>query len=329
MIANMPDTAINKATQQDPYTLWELSIANNSVPDLQRCLALASRLLDSDEYARFREEVFHDVLGRGPTPLLALHMLDHEGIPVTLVTPNSIFQRASQALIEELIGRGWDINTSDPPAFARKRLLDYLVRERYGKEDLARWLVREKGAAVADVPWDPDDHVQVPPQPLLEACAAYGTVSMFVFLEEAGAKPGPRMLHLAVEVAAGEGADPFRREKLKPRDLETRDETRAEMLHYLVDKRRLDVNAMDATALPRSYSAAYCAATYWGTPICYAARWQKGASVVRWLLENGADPTIEGTYTGMDALACAKEAKCQETVSILDDWARNRRSFIE
>ncbi|KAI8954846.1 hypothetical protein F4801DRAFT_531869 [Xylaria longipes] len=308
---------IDWTPEHNAYTMGASAIENNSIPDLQESLALARTFVDGNGYDQFCEEVFRDILGQGSRSLL-MHMLDHERIPVTMVTPNSIFQWASKSLIEELISRGWDVNTVDPPAFNRKRLLDYFVRERYGKEDLGRWLVQEKGAAVTDGHSSPDDDTDALPQPLLETCAAFGTVPMLVFLEREGASPTPRMLHLAVEVAGGRGADPDNENPLQTsaQDSEKRS---VEMLRYLVDERRIDVNAMDAYTLPRNGTA-----TYWGTPICYAARCRKGARVVRWLLKKGADPTLKGTYSGMDAIACAREAKCDEIVAILDDWRRSR-----
>ncbi|KAI0971033.1 hypothetical protein F4678DRAFT_461579 [Xylaria arbuscula] len=298
-------------TDHNAYTTTASAIEDNSIPDLQESLALAREFFDDDGYAQFREEVFRDILSHNSMDLL-LYMLDYEQASTTMITPNCIFQWASKPLIEALISRGWDVDTMDPPAFDGKRLLDYFVRERYGKEDLARWLVQEKGAAVNNGHSYPNSDRDTLRTPLLETCAAFGTVSMLTFLEREGASPTPRMLHVAVEVAAGRGVDPDYDASRHPQDSHDR---RVEMLHYLVDKRQMSVNAMD-THTP----SLGCTDTNWGTPICYAARCRKGAQVVRWLLKTGDDPTLRGTYSRMDATAYARQAKCDEIVSILEGW---------
>ncbi|KAI0506249.1 hypothetical protein F5B22DRAFT_624841 [Xylaria bambusicola] len=302
-------------TDRNAYTTSASAIESNSIPDLQKSLALARDFFDDDEYAQFREEVFRDILSYNSMDLL-LYMLDYERIPITMVTPNSIFQWASKSLIDALTSRGWDVDAMDPPAFNGKRLLDYFVRERYGKEDLARWLVQEKGATVTSRGSCPPSDRDVMRTPLLETCAAFGTVSMLTFLEREGANPTSRMLHVAVEVAAGRGVDPDSDLSQQPQD---RHDRSVEMLHYLVIKRQMSVNAIDTDVCPKGGTD-----IYWGTPICYAARCSKGAQVVRWLLKKGADPTIRSTCSGMDAIACAREAKCDEIVSILEDWRGER-----
>ncbi|KAK5633158.1 hypothetical protein RRF57_008872 [Xylaria bambusicola] len=302
-------------TDHNAYTTSASAIENNSIPDLQKSLALARNFFDDGEYAQFREEVFRDVLSHNSMDLL-LYMLDYERIPITMVTPNSIFQWASKSLINALTSRGWDVDIVDPPAFNGKCLLDYFVRERYGKEDLARWLVQEKRATVTSRGSCPPGDRGAMRTPLLETCAAFGTVSMLTFLEQKGASPTSRMLHVAVEVAAGRGVDPDYDLSRQPQDSHDRS---IEMLHYLVNKRQMSVNAIDTDTCPQSGTD-----THWGTPICYAARCSKGAQVVRWLLKKGADPTIRGKYSGMDAIACAREVKCDEIVSILEGWRGER-----
>ncbi|KAI1304372.1 hypothetical protein F5Y03DRAFT_177856 [Xylaria venustula] len=306
------DTGDNDWTiDHNAYTTIASAIENNSIPDLQESLALAREFFDDDGYAQFCEEVFRDILSHNSMNLL-LYMLDYEQVTTTMITPNCIFEWASKPLIEALISRGWDANTIDPPAFDGKRLLDYFVRERYGKEDLARWLVQEKGATVSSGHSYPDSDRGILRTPIHETCAAFGTVSMLTFLEGQGASPTPRMLHVAVEVAAGRGVDPDDDASGHPQDSHNKS---VEMLHYLVDKRQMSVNAMDTHTLSQG-----CIDTNWGTPICYAARCRKGAQVVRWLLKKGADPTLRGTYSRMNATACARQARCDNIMSILEGW---------
>ncbi|KAI1370075.1 hypothetical protein F4677DRAFT_439390 [Hypoxylon crocopeplum] len=304
--------------ERNAYTLSASAVETNSVADLRESLSLAQEFLpkfDTD-YIQFRDEVFSSVLSIHSLPLLT-YMLDNEGVPISAVTPNSVFSWASKPLIEVLVTRGWDVNAQDNSAFAGKRLIDYLIRTRYGKEDLARWLVEEKGAAVdggQDVP-NHSRHAQ--PPPILETCAAFGTVSMLKFLEGKGAGPSRRMLHVAAEVAAGRGADPDSDHPAQGPGADAKDAS-VEMLRYLVDERGLDVNGIDSGAPPG------LANTSWGTPLCYAARCRDGAPVVRWLLKKGADPSIKRPHSSMDALACAREAGCDEVLNVLEDWQRTR-----
>ncbi|KAI1085201.1 hypothetical protein F5B20DRAFT_133520 [Whalleya microplaca] len=306
--------------EHNAYTLSASAVENSSIPDLKESLALARIFLpkfDTD-YVQFRNEVVRHVLSHRSIALL-IYMLDHEGVPVSLVTPNIIFAWASRPLIEALVARGWDVNVQDVAAFSRKRLIDYLVRERYGKEDMARWLVEEKGAVVNSEQSDTDgDNARAQPPPLLATCAAFGTVAMFKFLEEKGARPSRRILHVAVETAAGRGADPCCEVPAQSPGRRARD-IGIEMLRYLVEERQLDINAMDADEPYQNPTN-----SHWGTPICYAARCRNGAPVVRWLLKKGADPTFKIPYSGLDALAYAREAKCDEILSVLEEWQWTR-----
>ena len=92
------------------------------------------------------------------------------------------------------------------------------------------------------------------------------------------------------------------------------------MLHYLVDERQLDINALD-TGEPKHPTFSYC-----GTPICYAAHCQKGTPVVRWLLNKGADPTFKNPDSGFNAVACATKASCDEVLSVLEEWQGSKPS---
>ncbi|XDG05291.1 hypothetical protein ABKA04_004906 [Annulohypoxylon sp. FPYF3050] len=315
-----PSSPLTWTPEHNAYTLSAAAVENDSIPELKKSLALARIYLpkfDTD-YVQFRDEVFRDVLSHHSVTLLT-YMLDHEGVPVSLVTPTSFFQWASRPLIEALITRGWDVNTQDSAAFNGNRLIDYLVRERYGKEDLARWLVEEKGAAVESQQSDSDgDEMGVQSPPLLETCAAFGSVPMFKFLEEKGAKSSRRILHVAVETAASRGANPDC-EIPAPNPGEKARNMSVEMLHYLVDERQLDINGTDADGIPQNLTY-----SHYGTPICYAARCRNGAPVVRWLLKKGADPTSKNPDPRFDAIAYAKEAKCDEVLSVLEEWERTK-----
>ncbi|KAI1081621.1 hypothetical protein F5B20DRAFT_534661 [Whalleya microplaca] len=307
--------------ERDPYKLCSSAVESGSVPELRECLAIIQEILaeDHDEYINFRSGVFSDALSSHSLNLIT-YMLDHEGIPVSEIHPIQISRCASKPLIEALIERGWDVNTQNGPAFDKKRLIDHLVPERVNKEGLARWLIEEKGARVDGGEFDPDYSNIAQPAPLLEYCAGFGTVPMFKFLEAKGAKHSRRMLHNAVSTAASLGADPDSNSPAQGPDATSINRT-VDMLRYLVDERRLDINGTDS-------SITHWASTHWGTPICYAARWPKGASVVRWLLKKGADPTIKDLYPSMDAAACAREAKCDEVLQVLENWQRIKNEEV-
>ncbi|KAI0169678.1 hypothetical protein GGR52DRAFT_592228 [Hypoxylon sp. FL1284] len=253
-----------------------------------------------------------------PSARTRCHMLDHSAVPVSLITPNCISQWATQPLVDALLARGWDV-----AAFGGRRLLDAVVRARRGGEELARWLAEDKGAAVDCEPSDEGDDTRARPPPVLETCAAFGSVGMFEYLEERGARFGRRVLHEAVQTAAERGADPGCEDPARRPDGSARN-AGVEMLRYLVDERRLDVNAVDADRPPQNL-----AISHWGTPICYAASCPKGAPVVRWLLKKGADPTLRSPYSRFDAPECARLAKCDESISVLEEWQRTRNQGDE
>ena len=108
---------------------------------------------------------------------------------------------------------------------------------------------------------------------------------------------GRKMLHCAAEHAALSNGNP---EHLS---------IHMEMVKFFVEELKLDVNAID---------------TEWpvqpGTPLVYAASAEgDGAEVVRYLLERGADPTIEGSINS-DALSYAEGRKNVQVAEMLRKW---------
>lgn len=64
-----------------------------------------------------------------------------------------------------------------------------------------------------------------------------------------------------------------------------------------------------------------------GSPINYAAKQQKGAGVVKWLLEKGADPRIRSSYGGEDAMdeeAFARVYQCEESLEAIRKWKKSK-----
>ncbi|KAI0411500.1 hypothetical protein F5X98DRAFT_357100 [Xylaria grammica] len=162
--------------------------------------------------------------------------------------PSSIYDWATEALIDAFLSRGWDINTKGRGVRPEYRLIDDLVKQRNGKEDLARWLIDERSAAINAGRNEPNER---DPPPILEICAAFGSLSMFQFLEVRGAYFSPRILHEAAEMAADVGVDPSEDNCPRASDADSKcRRTRAELLVYLIDERGLDVNAMDEYVPP-------------------------------------------------------------------------------
>ncbi|KAK8022128.1 hypothetical protein PG993_012895 [Apiospora rasikravindrae] len=286
--------------EYNPSTLREAVYDQKTIPILRECLDL-TRAHAPREYEETRNLVFTDMLQIQELRLIE-HMLDNGYMSVSEVEPWFIRQHASKEVVELLLVRGWDINMQDRKSFrdpteteGGDRLLDYCVREYLpgGNGDLARWLVAEKGAT-PDGFTGAQDHKE--PPPVLNEVAQFGTVSLYKFLEEHGASPSPRVLHLAVDIAASMRVDPSTpdgKEPVSEYNFRNNDDggsmaNRAEMVRFLVEERGLDVNGIDSDVSHAPMK------THFGTPIAYAAGSLHGAKVVAWLLEKGADPTIRG-----------------------------------
>lgn len=297
--------------EYNPYTLQAAAVEEKTVPAIKEFMETVRARCEGPDYRELRNMVFQELVQSEQMPLIA-YMLDHDDTLASSIQPIAILEHASKPLIDALVAHGWDINTQNHSAMAgpttgRKRLLDYLVTEGEGKESLARWLVEEKGAKLDGYT---DGHGE-PPPPLLETCAARGTVAMYRFLEEHGARPCPRALHLAAVTAASRRTDPAHDES-----------TSAEMLRFLVEERGADVNGIDSDVSHQPMN------THFGTPIAYAARCPSGTAVVKWLLEKGADPSIKNPfYPPFDAFECAREKHSDEILSILQAWKEQNTSI--
>ncbi|KAF5979293.1 hypothetical protein FCOIX_5349 [Fusarium coicis] len=198
---------------------------------------------------------------------------------------------------------------------------------RHGSIDLVKYLLECEGAPVC---WLVEHGARVTdremelyeifpqPAPLLETCAVRGSVETFRFLQSKRALLGHRTLHRAAGEAASFGADPFTFQEVHDEaagdEARTRKE-RAEMLVFLVDEMKPDINAMDSSVPYRAY--------HWGTPLCYAAVKEKGVHVVRWLLEKGAQPKVETAQNVADAEMLAKLTGCTNNEKILRGWKQS------
>ncbi|KAG9604469.1 hypothetical protein KCU77_g1522, partial [Aureobasidium melanogenum] len=184
---------------------------------------------------------------------VARYLMTNTSVSVNSIGPSLAWKLVSWELLQILIDKGWDINKHDTDMGDGhgESLLHYVCED----ETPVSWAL-ENGAR-------PDDPMPTDPyecRPLLDTIARKGSVASFKLPTSEGARRGFRTLHSAVD-AAFDGT-----------------ELRLEMIRYLVDDVTLDVIALDAPGeLPN----------YWGTPLCYAARWSGDGSenVVRFLLE--------------------------------------------
>ncbi|TVY60297.1 hypothetical protein Focb16_v003604 [Fusarium oxysporum f. sp. cubense] len=242
---------------------------------------------------------------------LVRYLLKCERAPVASLSPLAVAANSSIPLLELLVAHGWDLNKAEVDRSLKRgdKLIDLVCDD----HQLVCWLV-EHGARVMDGEVDLYE-IFPQPAPLLETCAVRGSVATFRFLQSKGALLGHRTLHRAAGEAASFGADPFTYQEVHDQavgdDAGARNE-RAEMLVFLVDEMKLDINAMDSTVPYRAY--------HWGTPLCYAAVKEKGVHVVRWLLEKGAQPKVETAQNVADAEMLAKLTGCTENARILREW---------
>ncbi|KAF4428872.1 hypothetical protein FACUT_9329 [Fusarium acutatum] len=281
-------------------------------------LVAAMEMLKSDpRLLSSLQELLPSILGRcvryGSIDLVK-YLLECERAPVESLSPLAVAANSSIPLLELLVAHGWDLNKAEVDRSLKRgdRLIDLVCDD----HQLVCWLV-EHGARVTDGEVDLYE-VFPQPAPLLETCAVRGSVVTFRFLQSKGASLGHRTLHRAAGEAASLGADPFTHQQVH--DEIDEDEARirkerAEMLLFLVDEMKLDINAMDSSVPYRAY--------HWGTPLCYAAVKEKGPHVVRWLLEKGAQPKVETAKNVVDAEMLAKLTACTENARILREWRQN------
>jgi hypothetical protein len=258
-----------------------------------------------------RSAVEHNALA------VLIHVLENEDAPVSELSSFQISENVSLELLEVLLAHGWNINAQDEED--GKRLLDWMCHN----EQMVRWLV-DHGARVDNNGEEKVNGNTPRPRPLLETCARVGSLSTFMFLQDCGAKLSRRTLHLTASVGAFIGADPGNLLSAEVRHAAAKEDDEViesrrnveDILRYLVSEMKLDVNALD-TDVPKGIN-------YSGTPLNYAAKEKRGAGVVRWLLENGADSAIKSLggdgNPGMDAKGYAEWMGCIRVLEALKAW---------
>ncbi|KAG9495216.1 hypothetical protein J7337_013451 [Fusarium musae] len=280
-------------------------------------LVASLEMIKADPRRSSPQEFLPSILGRcvrhGSIDLVK-YLLERDRAPVESLSPLAVAANSSIPLLELLVAHGWDLNKPEVDKSLKRgdKLIDLVCDD----HQLVCWLV-EHGARVTDREMELYE-IFPPPAPLLETCAVRGSVETFRFLQSKGSLLGHRTLHRAAGEAASFGADPFTFQEVHDEaagdEARTRKE-RAEMLVFLVDEMKLDINAMDSSVPYRAY--------HWGTPLCYATVKEKGVHVVRWLLEKGAQPKVETAQNVADAEMLAKLTGCTDDEKILRGWKQS------
>ncbi|KAF2685368.1 hypothetical protein K458DRAFT_430895 [Lentithecium fluviatile CBS 122367] len=187
-----------------PARLRQKDILERSLPILKDALA-QQREFNEAEYPSFVLETFRRALYNS-IPSFFGYLLETEQSCVDLSRPcamSGLGHSPSLLVLELLVAHGWDVNHESPRIyFTDKMLIDSpIILENY---ELVVWMV-EHGTIVDG--GDPENDRSWP-TPLLETCAAYGTVQAFRYLMEKGAKLGRKTLHRATLMAAELGTDP-------------------------------------------------------------------------------------------------------------------------
>ncbi|KAL8819391.1 MAG: hypothetical protein Q9191_007745, partial [Dirinaria sp. TL-2023a] len=172
----------------------------------------------------------------------------------------------------------------------------YLIYAICNSEPLVRWCLSH-GARVSYPDADPNLN-----PPLTEVIATRGTVAILKLVLEHGAELGRRTLHRAVEGAASSSSLERRGPKM-------------ELVRFLVEELKVDINLMDVPDGEQRPN-------HWGTPMAYAVPVRQGtadqgATVVEYLLKNGADPRIKDCWGMFDVYGLAERMKNEKVMEVL------------
>ena len=159
------------------------------------------------------------------------------------------------------------------------------------------------------------------PEPVLETCARAGSLALFKLLQGRGARMTKRVLHKAAQGAASVGADPS---MTNPALTLRRLQDRVDVLHYLIEDAKRDINELDdeiGDPIGRF--------GYWGTPLSYAASEARGAKAVSWMLDRGADPRKGKDGGKFDPMWAAKFQGNFEVLVEMRRWMGDRPNSRE
>ncbi|ROW02459.1 hypothetical protein VMCG_06145 [Cytospora schulzeri] len=308
----------------------------------------ACNYTEDEEYQNCIWSGLHSSIQLGRTHLAA-YLLNNDPVAPTVlrgrIDPYTVALNATVPLLELLVVRhGWDVNAQGGGRRDRMPLVSLVIAQP-NEHELVCWLVdhgarldfgegEEEGEEEEE---DGDDGYArssrrgARPPALLETCGRSGSVELFRMLRARGARLGRRTLHLACSTAAMCGADPGVSSQDRGRDRLGREGRTGEqgtedddsdtdghdpekildrgaMVRYLVEEVGLDVNQTDTDIIGMD--------GHFGVPLLYAAQWEKGAAVVRWLLGKGADPLFTRRTITADVLA----RDSPEVQQVLEEW---------
>jgi len=216
------------------------------------------------------------------------HLVKNDAMGFKALPPSCVatHPKLSITTLDFLFAYGWDINNCREPIYLGSRHHDPFLWHVTSDEILVQWGL-DHGARVQAT----DRRTR----PILETAANCGSFAAFKLLYSAGAPPGRRTLHLAIQAAAlGHiGAGDPEKDTEAQRKKRMQHEDRMALVRYLIDVVALDVNAEDWMPGDMGFSGHGGS----GTPICYVIDHRnpervKNARDLTWLLlDRGADPT--------------------------------------
>ncbi|KAH6632899.1 hypothetical protein C7974DRAFT_391750 [Boeremia exigua] len=285
------------------WTLVRTAIETDNTTLLDQAISMTP----DEDLDQFFSRVCREAIKRSSTTILK--SLIDRGVSVKHLEPTDVADHGnppSKATLEFLLAHGWDINWRGygPP------FMWFMTSD----ADMIVWCL-EHGASVlpSNQPWNRYGIEQAPRHcdAILEYAANHGNLEVFKLLRAKGAPLSQRVLHKAVETAAF-GCDGRDDAEKQQRD-RARQATHLELVRYLLDEVKLDVNAPDQE--PGSTKGMSSA---WGTPIAYVpgiGRPDLDSRELTWLLlDRGADPA--------PALEVAREMEQKSFLADVAAWTQ-------
>ncbi|KAK3216571.1 hypothetical protein GRF29_1g205000 [Pseudopithomyces chartarum] len=286
---------------------WAL-VKTSILADDTTLLDQAISMTPDDDLDQFYRRVCREAIAGNSTTILKF--LIDRGRNVKHLEPTDVADHGSlpsKATLEFLLAHGWDINFRGYGAPFMWLMTNHA--------DMIVWCLNHGASVLPSYqPWYRFGIEQAPRHcdPILERVA---NREVFEILRAKGAPLGQRVLHKAVQMAAfgHEGRDDPEKGTTKQQRDTARQAERLELVRYLLDDVKLDVNAPD-----REPGSTKGMSSAWGTPLCYVpgiGRPDLDSRELTWLLLNrGADP--------VPALEVAKDMDQKSFEADVAAWTR-------